>query len=209
MTVAVIDLGIGNFGSVANMVRRVGGNVVITADAGEIAAADRIILPGVGSFDAAMHRMQERQIMPVLKQRVAAGVPLLGICLGMQLLGTGSDEGELPGLGLVPGRVIRFGLHAETGEEIRVPHIGWNALTGCRGSRLLAGMGDGTEFYFVHSFHFDSEVAPALVASADYGGPFPAVIESGSLFGVQFHPEKSQEPGQRLFHNFLHGLGHA
>lgn len=204
--VGVVDFGIGNLGSVANMLLRVGGRPRISSDPSVLTNCKRIILPGVGSFDAAMRRLSDTGLVELLTHMVQdRKVPVLGICLGMQLFASGSEEGELPGLGWIPGTIIKFRA-VPGGEDIRVPHIGWNGVAKRGNSPLLDGIEDGTEFYFVHSFHFDEGAKNAVVATANYGGDFAAMVQSGCIFGVQCHPEKSQDPGERLFHNFLRNL---
>ncbi len=207
--VAIINFGIGNFGSVSNMVRRVGGTPSEVTWPSELKDAQAIILPGVGSFDAGVGTMREHGLERPLSDRILmAGVPVLGICLGMQIMAERSEEGALPGLGWLPGSVIRFRTNQD-GETIRVPHIGWNAVTKQQPSPLLEGIEDGSEFYFVHSYHLDNADTSALVGVTSYGLDFPSVIQKGRIFGTQFHPEKSQIWGEKLFRNFLAVAQHA
>jgi glutamine amidotransferase len=201
----VVDFGIGNLGSVANMLTRVGGRPHISDQPSVLANCKRIILPGVGSFDAAMKRLSDTGMSDLLQHMVRdRNVPILGICLGMQLFAARSEEGRLPGLGWIPATVVKF-RPAPGGENIRVPHIGWNGIARRGNSPLLEGIEDGSEFYFVHSFHLDG-AQDTVIATANYGRDFAAMIQKGRIFGAQCHPEKSQDPGERLFHNFLRNI---
>lgn len=196
----IVDWGVGNIGSVANAVRLAGGTAEISASPERIAVARRLILPGVASFDAAVAGIDRLGLREVLGGRVIGeGVPTLGICLGMQLLFDGSDEGGGAGFGWLSGRVRRF----SPSPALRLPHMGWNTLEGARACPLLEGLPPRSRFYFVHSFHLDAADGPTVVACCDYGYRFAAVVQSGNLFGVQFHPEKSHQAGLRLIANFL------
>ena len=195
MKIAIVDYGAGNIRSVERGLAYVGTPGQITSDPGEIEAADAIVLPGVGAFEACMRRVAPLQ--DVLVERIAAGVPFLGICLGMQMLYEASEEGGLvPGLGLVPGRVTRFD------GDLKVPHMGWNSLAVRREHPLLAGVPDGSYVYFVHSYR--AGVNANTVASTDYGGAFAAIAanDAGNAVGTQFHPEKSGVIGLRMLKNF-------
>lgn len=195
MKIAIVDYGAGNIRSVERGLAHVGAPGQITSDPGEIEAADAIVLPGVGAFEACMRRVAPLQ--NVLVERIAAGVPFLGICLGMQMLYEASEEGGLvPGLGLVPGRVTRFD------GDLKVPHMGWNSLSVRREHPLLEGIPDGSYVYFVHSYR--AGVNANTVASADYGGAFAAIAanDAGNAVGTQFHPEKSAAVGLRMLKNF-------
>lgn len=200
--IAIADYGVGNLGSIANMLKKVGAPAVVSSDRAVLAEADKLILPGVGSFDHAMRELDRSGLIPTLTDRVRAGTPLLGVCLGMQLLGRGSEEGRLPGLGWIDADVVRFReVVDERGSPLRVPHMGWNVLSPVREHPLLADLGAEPRFYFVHSFHVVPDDGEAI-GTADYGGPFVAAIARDNVMGVQFHPEKSLRFGMRLLRNF-------
>jgi imidazole glycerol-phosphate synthase subunit HisH len=195
--IAILDYGMGNLRSVEKALEHVGASAEITSDHGRAGAADGIILPGVGAFPKAMQRVRELELDRLVAERLQAGVPVLGICLGLQLLLSSSTElGGAEGLGLVAGEVSEL----EAG-ELKVPHIGWSAVRWERPSRLIEGIEDETPFYFVHSFAPRPEPEQVL-GTAAYGKRFACAVESGSLFGVQFHPEKSSAAGLRLLSNF-------
>jgi len=195
--VAVIDSGGGNIGSVRYALERLGARSMLTADPAKIASADRVILPGVGAAAPAMARLRELDLVATIRRLQQ---PLLGICLGMQLLYESSEEGEVECLGLLPGRITRL----PTGPGVRVPHMGWNLLQkheSALGERLLAGIGARDQAYFVHSYA--APVTADTLASASYGARFTAVAGRGRCFGAQFHPERSAAVGSRLLANFL------
>lgn len=194
MKVVLVDSGGANIGSVRYALERLGVQAAMTADAGEIQAADRVILPGVGAASPAMARLNALGLVPVLR---ALRQPLLGICLGMQLLFEGSEEGDVECLGLLPGRVRRMPGSA----GVRVPHMGWNRLRPTRVDPLLAGVADGAQAYFVHSFA--APVTDDCLASCEHGEPFAAMVRRGNIAGAQFHPERSGAVGARLLQNFL------
>ncbi|MBP3967118.1 imidazole glycerol phosphate synthase subunit HisH [Paenibacillus lignilyticus] len=196
--IAIIDYGMGNLHSVSKAVERLGYEAVITADAQEIMDADGAILPGVGAFGDAMQNLQNTGLEEVTRFYAASGKPLLGICLGMQLLFSESEEyGQHQGLGLLPGKVIRFR------GDFKVPHMGWNKLSfKQQESPLFKGLEEG-HVYFVHSFHAKPERGDDLHAITDYNGPVTAIVGRGNVYGMQFHPEKSGELGMSLLRNFL------
>lgn len=203
MNVAIVDTGIGNFGSIANVLRRAGGQPHLASDASTIARASHIVLPGVGSFDAAVSVLDQRGLRQVLSRRVLdEGIPALGICLGMQILGVSSEEGRLAGLCWLPGRAVRFRPPAGH-TEFRVPHIGWNGISAQRKSALLDGLGRDARFYYVHSYHYAEGSEGDTLAMTEYGYPFPAIVRRNSIVGTQFHPERSGADGLRLVSNFL------
>ena len=199
--VGIVDYGMGNLDSVTRAVYECGGNPVVVRDRSELSTAAAVILPGVGAFAKGMENIAARGFdRALLDDVVAEGVPLLGLCLGMQLLATRGDEGEgAVGLGVIPGDVVRI----QPGSDLRVPHVGWNEVHFRRSSRLFEGVGDGCDFYFVHSFHFVPEHGDDVVAVTPYGSPLVAAVEHGNVYGVQFHPEKSQRAGFALLRNFL------
>jgi glutamine amidotransferase len=198
--ILIVDYGMGNIGSLRNMFRRIGSDTVVASDRRSLARARKILLPGVGAFDAAMQRIAELAIADTLAERAAAGVPVLGICLGMQLLTSGSEEGRLPGLGLIPGHARRF--PREMG--LKVPHMGWNVVEPVARSPLTSWMEneEETRFYFVHSYAVETQDPAHTMLTCDYGIRFAAGICRGTVYGAQFHPEKSHRFGMRLLSAF-------
>lgn len=194
MRVALVDAGGANIGSVRYALQRLGVEAELTADARVIAAADRVILPGVSTAATVMGRLQEQGLVDTLRQLEA---PLLGVCVGMQLLFEHSEEGDTPCLGLLPGKVAK--LPAST--RIRVPHMGWNTLQPLRVSSLMQGIEAGEHAYFVHSYA--APVTGDCLSSSEHGVPFAAVVQRGRVAGAQFHPERSSTVGARLLRNFI------
>jgi len=200
--ITVVDYGMGNVGSIANMLKKVGVPSQLTADPDQIATADRLILPGVGAFDTAMQRLDDGGLTDAIRQRVLDhGVPLLGICLGMQLLADSSEEGQRSGLGVVPGRVERLQPVGPDG-PLPVPHMGWSTVDVVRPHRLLEPLGVDARYYFVHSYAFRCTDADDEVGRTTYGGSFTSVVARGDVVGVQFHPEKSHRHGWALLASF-------
>jgi glutamine amidotransferase len=198
--IIVVDYGMGNVSSVVNMLRKAGTAARAASSPDEVASAARLILPGVGAFDAAMGRLRSTGLADALEHGVMQrGVPVLGICLGMQVLTAGSEEGAMPGLGWIPGRVRRFRFEDES---IRVPHMGWNAVRQAAPSPLLEGMYPEPRFYFVHSYHVECDDPGDVILTTQYGYPFASGIGRRNIFGVQFHPEKSHKFGMRLLQQF-------
>jgi glutamine amidotransferase len=197
--IAIIDYGAGNLRSVRNTLTHLGAEVITLATPDGLAGADKIVLPGVGAFGAGMDALRAAGFEEPLKEAAAAGVPLIGICLGMQYLFESSDEmGLHRGLGLLPGRVTRFPAAGP-----KVPHIGWNQLHLQQEHPLLAGIEDGAYAYFVHSYYVEAGEAGDVLATTDYGIEVAAVVARGTLFGIQPHPEKSQAVGLRILRNFV------
>ncbi|HEX8299360.1 MAG TPA: imidazole glycerol phosphate synthase subunit HisH [Rubricoccaceae bacterium] len=199
MTV-LLDYGIGNLRSLERAFERAGVAVLRSGRIEDARAAQRLVLPGVGAFGACAAALHETGLDAVVVERVAAGVPLLGVCVGMQLLFEHSDEGDASGLGLLAGRVVRFA-HGATGPDgarLKVPHMGWNALRTVRPHPVVTGLGEAPHVYFVHSYHALPADPADVVADADYGVAVPAVIARGGVVGVQFHPEKSGPVGTAI-----------
>lgn len=193
--ITIVNTGAGNLGSIPNMIHRLGVDTELTDDPERVRAAERLVIPGVGAFDAAVSGiLASPGLMEALEAAVHAGKPVLGICLGMQLLGNGSDEGELSGLGCIPGRCVRLPEQVG-GTRLRVPHMGWAQLRTRRRDPLLGALDDDSRFYFAHSYHLVPEDSDDVVATATYGIDFAAVVRRGNVWGVQFHPEKSHRHG--------------
>ena len=201
--ITIIDYGMGNMGSIANMLRRNQIEARISSNPEEIESAEKLVLPGVGSFDAGMRHLAESGVREIVQRRVLGdAIPILGICLGMQLLFAGSDEGEEPGLGILKGRFRKFAPE-NNGERLLVPHMGWNFVKAEGSCRLAAEMEENARFYFVHSYYLPEAPAAANgVLMAKYGEQFVAGVESDTVCGVQFHPEKSHRWGIQLLGNF-------
>jgi glutamine amidotransferase len=201
--ITIVDYGVGNLASIKNMLKKTGADALISSDESEIRAADKLILPGVGAFDTCVQKLQDSGLLNVINQKVLEErVPVLGVCVGLQLLTAGSEEGVLPGLGWIKGSVIKF-RQERLPSGLKVPHMGWTDVAVSKPSRLFENMHEEPRFYFVHSYHVElAETGDALV-EADYGYKFTAGIEHGNILGVQFHPEKSHKFGMRLFSNFV------
>ena len=200
--IVIVDYGMGNVRSIQNMLRKVGAKAAVASDPAEIERADKLILPGVGAFDAGMRNLTERGLVPVLNAKaVEAGAPTLGICLGMQLLTRRSEEGALPGLGWIAADTRRFAFDPEHA-HLKVPHMGWNHVRPSREHPLFAGLADDARFYFVHSYHAVCDDEASVLARAEYGYEFACGIGRASVLGVQFHPEKSHKFGMQLLRNF-------
>lgn len=199
MAIAIVDYGIGNLHSVSKAIERLGYDYLITGDRDEILAADGVILPGVGAFGDAMNHIREGGMDHVVQEVAASGKPLLGICLGMQLLFSESEEyGNHRGLDILPGKVVRF---AEG--EYKVPHMGWNRLEYKQPDHALVRDLYAGHAYFVHSYHVLPEHPEDLIAVTQYGHPVTAIVGRDNVYGMQFHPEKSGELGKLLLRNFL------
>ncbi len=201
-TIAIIDYGMCNLDSVSRAVDECGGQPVVTDQKREIESAGHIILPGVGAFPDAMHNIKQRSLDQILREQVLENhIPLLGICLGMQLLASkGLEFAETDGLDLIPGIVDRFD---PSNEDIRIPHVGWNEVYPTRPSVLFDGIPSGKDFYFVHSYRFCPSENADILATTPYGNGFVSAVQHDLIFGIQFHPEKSQRLGFALLRNFL------
>lgn len=201
--VVLVDCGLGNAGSIHNMLRRIGVVAVRSADPDVVRRAPRVILPGVGAFDAGMARLHKFGLADALTDLATRSrVPVLGICLGMQLMARRSEEGQIPGLGWVEADVKRFKFDGNEMPALKVPHMGWNAVTARLPTSLLSGV-DEARFYFVHSFHVCCHRAEDVLATTTYGVAFTSMFKVGNIVGVQFHPEKSHQFGLALFENWL------
>lgn len=204
-SVAVIDYGVNNVGSVMNALRRVGAAPYVARSAADLTKATTIVLPGIGAFDTGVKNLRELGLFDAIKERVADDVPILGICLGMQLLTKGSDEGTLEGLGLVDAHTRKFSFDAadSTRRDLKIPHMGWHD-THCRDTGLFDGLiTDETRFYYVHSYHVVCNDPADVAATCDYGAPFVSAVHRGRVYGTQFHPEKSHRFGLRVFANYV------
>ena len=199
--ITIIDYGMGNTGSIVNMLKKIGIKSRITSDPDEIAKAQKIILPGVGHFDRAMERIDQYGIREILDQKaLKERVPVLGICLGMQLLTKSSEEGQCAGLGWIPAKTVRFRFPKET--PLKIPHMGWNLVQQATPSPLTENFEPEHRFYFVHSYHAQVEDEKYSILKTVHGYSFDAAIQNDNVFGVQFHPEKSHRFGMRLLENF-------
>jgi glutamine amidotransferase len=199
-TIGIVDHGMGNRRSVEKALERVGARVALTADHDALRAADGLVVPGVGAFAAAMRAMRALGLDELVIERAAHGIPVLGLCLGMQLLFDSSTElGGDRGLGLLPGEVVAL---TPEPPSLKVPHIGWNEVTLTRSSPLLEGLGPREAFYHVHSFVALPAEESDVLGRGDYGGAFASIVGRGDVYGVQFHPEKSSAVGLRLLANF-------
>lgn len=200
--IGIVDYGVANLGSMRNMLHRLGMEPELVSTPEGIRSADRLILPGVGAFDQGIEALAARGLVEPLRRRVLEdGIPILGVCLGFQLLGDGSEEGTKPGLGLLRFRCRRLRPDAAVG--LRVPHMGWNNVRALHPSPLLAGLDESPRFYFTHSYHVVCEDPSDILATARYGFDLTAMVERSNIRGVQFHPEKSHRFGKRLLQNFV------
>jgi glutamine amidotransferase len=206
--IAIIDYGLGNLGSVANMLKKIGAPAMITAAPEELRKASGLILPGVGHFDEGMRKLREKALREVVAELVVDGKkPILGICLGMQLLARGSEEGVEPGLGWIPADVKRFEFGA--GERLSIPHMGWNEVDIVDADLFRGVPSIPARFYFVHSYHVVCDDPGRVAAWSTYGYRFAAAIRFGNVFGAQFHPEKSHKFGMAVLKNFVAITGDA
>ncbi len=201
--ITVVDYQMGNLRSVQKAIEHIGGNAVISSDAAEIAAAEKLVLPGVGAFGDAMAEIRRRDLVQPIRDFVASGRPFLGICLGLQLLfDQGYEHGTHEGLGILAGEVVKFDLPP----TYKVPHMGWNTITKHgklpSSNPVLDAVDDGTHFYFVHSYYVRPADPSVVAMTCDYGGEFCAAVQRDNIFATQFHPEKSQADGLKLLAGF-------
>jgi glutamine amidotransferase len=200
--IVIIDYGVGNLGSVENMLKKIGVGAKVTSEAAEIENAEKLILPGVGAFDHGMKSLNERGLPEVLNRKVIdEKTPILGLCLGMQLFAKTSEEGKLPGLGWLNARIVRFDFKGAD-LRLKVPHMGWNTIRISKPHPVLEGFDEESRFYFVHSYHMMCGDAADVLAFTDYHASFPSVVGRDNIVGVQFHPEKSHKFGMKLLRNF-------
>jgi glutamine amidotransferase len=202
--VTIIDYGIGNLRSIEKAFEAVGTSVHRTDDPADVGSAERLVLPGVGAFRACIDEIRDRNLEAPILEAIEQGTPFLGVCVGMQLLfETGYEKGEHDGLGILPGYVAHFReVDADMPDDLTVPHMGWNAIEPTRDHPLLDDLGDTPYVYFVHSYHPVADADDDVLATTAYGHTFPSVVQRDNVFGVQFHPEKSQSAGLGLLENF-------
>ena len=199
--ITIVDYGMGNLGSIFNMFKKIGVQSKITSDKIEIEKASKILLPGVGSFDAAMSKIKELDFQSLLNfKALEEKIPVLGICLGMQLLTNSSEEGNLPGLGWIPAETLKFKFDAN--QNLKIPHMGWNMVQKNRTSKLTDDFEEEARFYFVHSYYVKCKNDANSILKTNYGFTFDSVIQKDNIYGAQFHPEKSHKFGMKLFKNF-------
>lgn len=202
MSIVVIDYGMGNIGSIRNMLKYVGADHVVSDNRAEIESAEKVILPGVGHFDLAMQNLAHRDLIGPLGDAVlGAGKPILGICLGQQLLCRSSEEGDRNGLGYIDAEVRR--IVPPPRSALKVPHMGWSEVAFAKRHPLIDQLGDCARFYFVHSYSVSCNDRADVLGTTDYGGTFTSAFVRGNIAGVQFHPEKSHKYGVQLFRNFV------
>ena len=200
--IAIIDYGIGNIKSVANMLRKAGHDSQIANDPFTLERADKIILPGVGAFDAGMENLEKSGLIDALTRRVFSDrIPILGICLGMQLFAKSSEEGKKAGLGWINADIKRFDFSGQS-KVLKVPHMGWNYIKIEKQHPIFEGVPEPMRFYFVHSYHYSCHDKSAMLGTANYGYDFICCIAKDNIIGVQFHPEKSHKYGMKLLKNF-------
>ena len=200
--IAIVDYGMGNLGSIANMLKKVGAQSTISSDPQIITAADKLVLPGVGAFDNGMRNLAQRGLVELLNAQVLQHKkPILGLCLGMQLFTRASEEGQLKGLGWINAQTVRFKFD-QANADLKIPHMGWNTLRIHRPHPLLADLEADARFYFVHSYHLICNDPESALATTTYGYDFASVVAQDNILGAQFHPEKSHKFGMKLLKNF-------
>jgi glutamine amidotransferase len=203
--IIIVDYGVGNLTSIKNMLKKAGSESVISADAVKISDATKLILPGVGAFDTGITNLKSAPYFEVLKRKILdEKTPVLCICLGFQLLTNSSEEGNLPGLGWIKGKVTRFKPANMQNGSLKIPHMGWSDITFKKQTPLVTDMPVDSRCYFVHSYHVQCENPADELISSEYGYTFTAGIQRENIMGVQFHPEKSHKYGLKLFENFIH-----
>lgn len=199
----IVDYGVGNLASIKNMLKKIGVDAEISGNDIDINAADKLILPGVGAFDTCVEKLQQSGLQELLNRRALSDkIPVLGICVGMQLLLSGSEEGTLPGLGWISGKNVKFN-QEKMPAGMKIPHMGWTDVIAAKSSRLLDPLYDEPRYYFVHSYHAQLERESDALLYAEYGYNYVAALEKENILGVQFHPEKSHKFGMQLLENFV------
>lgn len=199
--ITIVNYGMGNLGSVQNMCKRIGIPSEITGDPEVIAKATKLLLPGVGAFDAAMQKIADSGLRKVMDKKVLdEKVPTLGICLGMQLLTNSSEEGVLPGLGWIPAKTLKFIFSPDS--KLKIPHMGWNYVFSKRESQLTNDLPEEPRFYFVHSYYVKCDDEQDVLTTTPYGSDFHSIVQKDNVYGAQFHPEKSHKYGMKLLANF-------
>jgi glutamine amidotransferase len=200
--ITIVDYGAGNIGSIVNMISRMGGESKVTSLASDLIASKKIILPGVGSFDFGMKKLNESGFIETLEQKVLIDkVPILGICLGAQMMCKNSEEGNLKGLGWFDANVKKFNF--KNHNELRIPHMGWNYIENKKDNLITEGLSVKSKFYFVHSYYISSNNQSEILLETNYGLPFVSALQKENIYAVQFHPEKSHKFGMQLFKNFI------
>jgi glutamine amidotransferase len=199
--IVVVDYGVGNFGSICNMLKKIGAEAILSANVDDIEQADKLILPGVGAFETGMKNLRSTGLDSILNRKVReTETPVLGICLGMQLMTQRSEEGNVEGLGWVDARTVRFTRTEQS--SLRIPHMGWNTVSGTNGCALLRDMPEESRFYFVHSYYVVCSDPSDVAGVTSYGSNFTSMFHKRHFFGVQFHPEKSHKFGMKILQNF-------
>ncbi len=200
--ITIIDYGAGNIGSIQNMIRKIGGQAIVSSKEEDIYNAEKLILPGVGSFDYGMRQLNNSGLIESLNKKVLVDkTPILGICLGVQLFTKGSEEGDLEGLSWFDAETIKFNIPSE--RKLKVPHMGWNEVVLKKESKLFTDMYDDPRFYFVHTYHLKSNSPEDVLTETTYGYNFVSALEKENIVGVQFHPEKSHKFGMKILSNFI------
>lgn len=200
--IVIVDCGLGNVGSILNMLRKIGAEAMISSRSEDVSGADRLVLPGVGAFDHGMKKLDESGLRPLLERRVLQDkTPILGICLGMQMMTARSEEGTRPGLGWMDAETVRF--HFDGADaHLKVPHVGWNHILKVHDHALWHGLDLQSRFYFVHSYHVACRRPQDVLTTTRYGGDFVSSMSRDNIMGVQFHPEKSHRFGMKILENF-------
>ena len=204
--IVIVDYGVGNLGSIINMLKKAGAKAIASSDPDVLLQAEKLILPGIGAFDAGMNKLNEHSLVPLLNYlALEKKVPFLGLCLGLQLMTKKSEEGQTQGLGWLNADTVRFKF--DVGQaQLKVPHMGWNTIEIRRPHPLFTDLDSEARFYFVHSFYVQSRDPEIVLAKTDYGGCFHSILGEGNIMGAQFHPEKSHKFGLRLLKNFAEAV---
>lgn len=197
--IVIIDFGMGNLRSILKKFEMIKVGAIISSKPEDILNAEKLVLPGVGNFGQGMRNIEEYGLLPVLKEAIIVKkIPILGVCLGMQLFADFSEEGDCNGLGFIKGRIARFNF-----DTLRIPHVGWNSVKIQKETPLLKDIAENTRFYFTHSYHYTDIDEENVIATTDYGYDFPSIIQKENIYGTQFHPEKSHLLGLEIYKNFI------